>query len=132
MTDTQPALHADIEWATGKNAETLLAELAKAGLTIVRPAPPGETGIETYPVGLLRDLKHRRLEAGWRYLWKQVKAGNRRAVRNYFNGYLAEWHYRPEGVSHRRCGRGWTRRAARRRLGAHIVAMNLHPREASR
>ena len=86
-------------------------------------------GIETYPVGLFRDLQQRRLRYGITYLKRHVKARNWRAVRNYFNGYLAEWHYPPEGMQHTHCGRGWTRRAALRRLGAHIVAMNLLPRE---
>lgn len=86
-------------------------------------------GIETYPVGLFRDLQQRRLRYGIAYLKSRVKARNWRAVRSYFNGYLAEWHYPPEGMQHTHCGRGWTRRAALRRLGAHIVAMNLLPRE---
>ena len=88
-------------------------------------------GIETYPVGLFRALQQRRLRYGVAYLKSRVKAHNWRAVRNYFNGYLAEWHYPPEGMQHTHCGRGWTRRAALRRLGAHIVAMNLLPREDS-
>lgn len=88
-----------------------------------------KTGIETYPVGLFRDLQQHRLRYGIAYLNSRVKARNWRAVRNYFNGYLAEWHYPPEGMQHTHCGRGWTRRAALRRLGAHIVAMNLLPRK---
>lgn len=45
------------------------------------------------------------------YLSAQARAHNWRAVRNHFNGYLAE---------HDRCahnaGRGWTKRAAERRV----------------
>jgi hypothetical protein len=81
--------------------------------------------IEAYPVGLLSDVKRRRAWWGIRnYLVPQIKRRNWRAVRNYFNGYLAEWHYCPAGVVHTRCGRGWTKRAALRDLGRHIVASN--------
>ena len=73
-----------------------------------------EHGIGTYPVGLLADLKHHKVNPGFKYVIGWAKGGNWRAVRNYFNGYLAEWHYEPEGVRTVRCGRGWTRRAARR------------------
>jgi len=84
------------------------------------------SGIETYPVGLFWDIKRHRVRYGiTRYLWPQIKRRNWRAVRSYFNGYLAEWHYCPEGVRHTRCGRGWTRRSALRRLGRHIVESNL-------
>jgi hypothetical protein len=84
-----------------------------------------ESGITTYPVGLLSDIKRRRVLHGLRgYLWRQVRARNWRAVRNYFNGYLAEWHYRPDEVRLTHCGRGWTRRAATRRLGVHIAMQN--------
>ena len=85
-----------------------------------------EQGIETYPVGLLSDIKRKRVRAGIKgYLLYQVKRRNWRAVRNYFNGYLAEWHYCPEGVRPTKCGQGWTKRAALRRLGKHIVQSNL-------
>lgn len=91
-------------------------------------------GIETYPVGILRDIKtlrQRLAHPGSHYsrLWHArnalrwfARSWNRRS---YWNGYLAEWHYCPEGVKHTKAGRGWTRRAARRRLGQHIVASNL-------
>lgn len=86
----------------------------------------GTSGIETYPVGLLSDIKRRRVLRGVKgYLWRRIKDRNWRAVRNYFNGYLAEWHYPPEGMKHYKCGRGWTRRAAVRRLGRHIMRENL-------
>jgi hypothetical protein len=81
--------------------------------------------IGTYPVGLLLDIKSGKLHYGLKvYLWGQIKRRNWRAVRNYFNGYLAEWHYCPDGVRHYRCGKGWTRRAALRSLGRHIIEAN--------
>lgn len=70
-----------------------------------------QQGIEVYPVGLLSDIKHKRVWNGVKgYLMVQVKRRNWRAVRNYFNGYLAEWHCCPAGV---------------RRLGQHITQSNL-------
>ena len=80
--------------------------------------------IEAYPVGLLRDWKLRKIKSGVRYLKIQIKRRSWRAVRSYFNGYLAEWHYPPEGMKHYKCGRGWTKRAAIRRLGVHIAFSN--------
>jgi hypothetical protein len=101
---------------------------------------PNDTrsGIETYRVGLFADLfalrinrsLRRREGAGsQRYPWRWFLASFRRSWRrrSYWNGYLAEWHYCPVGVMHSRAGRGWTRRAALRRLGAHIVGSNLLP-----
>ena len=85
-----------------------------------------QQGIEVYPVGFLADFKRKRVRSGIKnYLLYQIKQRNWRAVRNYFNGYLAEWHYCPEGVRHTKCGRGWTKRAALRRLGRHIMQSNL-------
>jgi hypothetical protein len=86
----------------------------------------GETShISTYPVGLFSDFRRKRVLYGLRnYVWMQAKRGNWRAVRNYFNGYLAEWHYPPAGMLHYKCGRGWTRKAALRRLGQHIIQCN--------
>ena len=85
-----------------------------------------QQGIEVYPVGFLEDFKRKRVRSGIKnYLLYQIKQRNWRAVRSYFNGYLAEWHYCPEGVRHTKCGRGWTKRAALRRLGNHIVQSNL-------
>lgn len=80
--------------------------------------------IEAYPVGLFSDIKRRRLRTGLRYMLEQARKRNWRAVRNYFNGYLAEWHYCPPGVVHYRCGKGWTKRRALRDLGRHIVESN--------
>lgn len=98
-------------------------------------------GIETYRVGFFHDLHilRRRLvnPGGW---WGNRRDGIRAFARNfarswrrrsYWNGYLAEWHYCPVGVMHSRCGRGWTRRAALRRLGEHIVGSNLMPTSES-
>jgi len=97
----------------------------------------GNEKIDTYMVGfwydvwfLYRRLTHPALErqrrsAGYGYVgpWRSFFHGlrrdcieqagdhNWRAVRNYFNGWLAE---HPDGRSS--AGRGWTRRAALRRL----------------
>ena len=79
--------------------------------------------LDVYPVGLFRDLRYRK--QGWRrlcqalrYPFYQARQRNWRAVKNYFNGYLAEPAEMPPGL--RRCGSGWTRRRAvtdyRRRL----------------
>jgi hypothetical protein len=87
-----------------------------------------QSGIEAYPVGLLSDIKRRRVWRGVRgYVIPQMRRRNWRAIRNYFNGYLAEWHYPPAEVAHTRCGRGWTKRAAIRRLGIHIAESNTLP-----
>lgn len=95
-----------------------------------------EHGIGTYPVGVLAALLRRdrvaALRGELRYLRHQAKRRNWRAVRNSFNGYLAEWHYPPEGVIVYRCGSGWTRRAALRSLGRNVVVANLSAQEAAR
>lgn len=65
------------------------------------------SSVDVYPVGLFRDLKHRRYRGGRRYLLGQVRCHNWRAVRNYFNGYLAEHATEPVNAGH-----GWTRRRA--------------------
>lgn len=86
-------------------------------------------GTDTYPVGVLHTLQRVyraltvpelagkryelsrrfvRQEAG--YIRRQAKAGNWRAVRNSFNGYLSEHDGHPHN-----CGTGWTKRAAERR-----------------
>ena len=80
--------------------------------------------ISTYPVGILAAIKHRKIRSLLRYLKSQAQARNWRAVRNSFNGYLAEWHYPPEGMIYHRCGKGWTRKRAIRRLGIHIATVN--------
>lgn len=74
--------------------------------------------IDVYRVGLRRDLhqfrtgtrRARRLARALRYPFRQARAGNWGAVRNYFNGYLAEPKTFPPDVA--RCGTGWTRRGA--------------------
>lgn len=89
-----------------------------------------ERGIEVYPVGLFRDLRTLRSELRYRSTSKAVKRfwywfSRSLTRRSYWNGYLAKWHYCPEGVRHTTCGRGWTKRAALRRLRQHIVQSNL-------
>jgi hypothetical protein len=97
--------------------------------------------VDVYPVGLLSDLrrfrgavKHqpkpwdRRSVAGhpWWRLWRDLKVGTVervrrrewRALKNYFNGYLAEPTPFPDGL--RRCGSGWTRRRALASLRRHM------------
>jgi hypothetical protein len=79
--------------------------------------------MSVYPVGLLRDLRQfahglhrprsvRRLRYALRYPFHQARAGEWRAVKNYFNGYLAEPDPWPPGAT--RCGTGWTKRRAAR------------------
>lgn len=90
-----------------------------------------ESYIEIYPVGLWHDIKRRTVKYGLgSYLAGQIRRKNWRAVRNYFNGYLAEWHYPPEDMRHTRCGRGWTKRLALRSLGIHIAKSNHGPYRA--
>lgn len=92
-----------------------------------------EHGIGTYPVGLLSDIKRKRVRSGVKnYLLPQVKRRNWRSVKNYFNGYLAEWHFPPDGFIHGRCGTGWTRKRALRRLGKRVVEQNLSDQERAR
>lgn len=87
------------------------------------------TEIEVYPVGLLSDLRHlrgvlRHPSHGMNRR-KHLRAFGRRVTsswrrRSYWNGYLAEVHCPPAGLMHRRCGRGWTKRAAARSLGLRL------------
>lgn len=86
--------------------------------------------ISVYPVGLLHDLKRARMawrheglrSAVWRirmasrYLRIYVRNRNWRAVRNYFNGHLAE-----HSTLGRRCGHGWTKRRALADLYRHLA-----------
>lgn len=103
------------------------------------------TEIDVYPVGVLADLRHawRYLTArrfpgpvkspgwGWRLerarvsLWsiprtvaRHVRSRDWRALKNTFNGYLAEPNPWPEGAT--RCGTGWTKRRALRSLRRRI------------
>lgn len=81
---------------------------------------------EVYPVGLLHDLQlfihnpdrkqaRQRLRSSLRYPLGQARARNWRALRNYFNGYLAEHPMSPQ------CGHGWTRGRAFRDLTRHLA-----------
>lgn len=80
--------------------------------------------ISIYPVGVLDAVKHpRRIRGELRSLGRQLKARNWRAIRQSFNGYLAEVNY-PGELRHTRCGRGWTRRAAASSLGRRLAADN--------
>ena len=92
-----------------------------------------EKGISTYRVGFFQDL--------WWFL--RVLLGKQKAEKkavlklviqkfrihwrkkSYWNGFLAEWHYVPEGVNHYTAGHGWTRKRALKRLGQYIVRDNL-------
>lgn len=83
-------------------------------------AATSDDAADIYPVGVLstlltvgRSLRLARstIRHEGRYLAYQARKGNWRAVRNSFNGYLAEHDGHPHN-----CGRGWTRRAAKRRV----------------
>ena len=87
--------------------------------------------IDIYAVGLLHDLaqfihtparSHARSMLWYRlhYPFKQARAGKWRAVRQWFNGYLAEPSEWPEGLT--RCGTGWTRGRAYRDLQRRALA----------
>lgn len=66
---------------------------------------------DIYPVGILEAIKHHRIKAELRFLRDRLRERNWRAIRNAFNGYLAEH----DGCPHN-AGKGWTRRAASRRV----------------
>lgn len=91
-------------------------------------------GVDVYPVGWLAELGRawRRLHIpghrrGWwwglhwelGYTARRARSRDWRAVRNTFNGYLAEPHDWPQDGSLRRCGSGWTRGRALRSLRRH-------------
>lgn len=86
-----------------------------------------EWQITIYPVGWLQAWKERRLLPYWSYAKTQARKGNWRAVRNGFNGYLAEVQF--SSMRHTRCGHGWTRRRALADLGRHLGELNVHPAE---
>jgi hypothetical protein len=69
--------------------------------------------VDVYPVGLLSDYRRKRVRRSLQtYVWNYCIKGRRwRALRNYFNGYLAEHAHGGHNA-----GRGWTRRAALRRV----------------
>lgn len=81
------------------------------------------SGINVYPVGLLKDLKQKKIHRIIGFFVESLL--NRTWRKNYFNGYLAEWYYPPakfEGLS---AGHGWTKKQALRSLGDLIVEANL-------
>lgn len=104
--------------------------------------------VDVYAVGVLRtlqvvgraltvrhpDLRGRRLiivrksvSSQWRYIWVYCIKGRRwRALRNTFNGYLAE--HRHGGHN---AGRGWTKRAAIRRADRLCTHVTCAPAEES-
>lgn len=86
----------------------------------------GISEIDVYPVGLLHDIAHfvhnpdraearRKLRYALHHPLRQIKARKWRAVRSYFNGYLAE--HPTRGT---RAGHGWTRGRAYRDLVRHL------------
>ena len=90
--------------------------------------PPG-TEIDVYPVGVLatalRAYRGIRYLGRWtdayrdtrytvRALLRRVRGRQWRALRNAFNGYLAEPTPFPEGL--KGCGHGWTKKRALRKL----------------
>lgn len=77
--------------------------------------------VHVYRVGIFDTWRSGRLHVSRRYLKHQIKARNWRAVRNHFNGWLAEH----EGCHHN-AGRGWTEKAACRR------ALAICQREAAK
>jgi hypothetical protein len=88
--------------------------------------------VDVYPVGLFHTLRTvrgiwkyqgkrealRSLRFRLRYLRDQARVGNWRAVRSYFNGYLAEPLHSDGAWT--RCGHGWTERRALRDLDRHM------------
>lgn len=93
------------------------------------PATTPIKPIDVHPVGLLHDLRlfdsRLKLSTSWRQhraalrrlahdlkrgIWNRARARQWRALKNYFNGFLAEPTPFPSGV--RRCGSGWTRKRA--------------------
>lgn len=67
---------------------------------------------DVYPVGLLYDIRLRRIRRGLRMVRHWIRRRDFRAVRNYFrNGWLTE-HQHP---CHHNAGWGWSRRSSWRR-----------------
>lgn len=84
------------------------------------------SGINVYPVGLFRDIRNfGRFRYGLRYLIGTITRKEWQATRNYFNGYLAEWNYPSPEMQSLKAGRGWTKKAAVKRLGIMIAEANL-------
>jgi hypothetical protein len=74
--------------------------------------------VDVYPVGWLSAIQQRRLRREWWLMRRWIKQRNWRAIKNSFNGYLAEPREWPEGL--RRCGSGWTKARAKRDLARRI------------
>lgn len=85
----------------------------------------GSITVQIYPVGLLRDLKDNQMLYGLRYLRRQVCNKNFRAVRLYFNGYLAELENAPADWGAITLGHGWTQRRALRSLTRNVATSLL-------
>lgn len=70
--------------------------------------------IDVYPVGILRDVQHAGVPHGLKVWARYVRALGRQrnwwAIKNTFNGYLAEPAPWPPRLQ--RCGTGWTKRRA--------------------
>ena len=89
-----------------------------------------DCGADMYPVGVLSDWQQflrrrqhegtrkalRRLRYDLRFITRWARQGNWRAVRNSFNGYLAE-----HPTAGTRCGHGWTKTRALRDLERHLA-----------
>lgn len=82
-------------------------------------------GIEVYPVGLLADIKHKKYRQIVKHIWNLIQSRKWSALRNHFNGYLAEWSFPPKGVVLTKAGSGWTKGSALRSLGINIAESNL-------
>lgn len=80
--------------------------------------------VDVYPVGVLAACKYRRYRPEFDRLKYQLRRRNWRAIRNGFNGYLAEPCDWPYGLT--RCGSGWTKRRAladlKRRMDREVTA----------
>lgn len=63
--------------------------------------------VDVYPVGILEAFKHHRVRSELRHLKRHFRERDWNAIRNSFNGYLAEPREWPDGL--RRCGSGWTK-----------------------
>lgn len=108
--------------------------------------------VDVYPVGVLAELRHawrfltaRKFPAAvgppsWRWrisrartslrhirrtVARHVRARNWRALKNTFNGYLAEPREFPPGDYVRRCGTGWTKKRALRSLARRLPKQGL-------
>jgi hypothetical protein len=70
-----------------------------------------------------REHRANTIRSEFRYLTGRIRERNWRALRNSFNGYLAEIDYPHYPISRAvgHCGRGWTRRAAIRSLRRHVT-----------